>query len=489
MQDSKNKITTSNHKYLDIIVLISIFLLALILIINFAKIPIAGDDAWFHLVTAKQTLENKSLPLTDTWSFQPSIRPNVYSPVYHLVLAGVASISKLSAISNQLLVIMGSSQILSTIFYPTTLFGIWFLARKMISPKTAFFAFFISLFDIILANPHFELTPSSLFLAIMPFTVYFFYKKNFLVTLLLIILALYTHMTAPLCLLFGFAIYSLNFKKEYWKFCKKVLIFSLIGFSPWIIWTFYNLKFFNGYNYIFRIMNYGISSVAFFSAHTISLVIFIMSIGTFIFLGYIIRHKQNMFMLMAMPIAFLPVLFGAGGRYWWYVEPFLVILFGYLMAWKIKNIKPVFAVVLIGITIIFYLPAVTIDFTNKGNIVDWQKSQAGFAKAIQISKQSKDQNPLPDDLIQFIKSDTSSDEIISVSGGKLAMQITFFTDRKTNSGMFGEVLTKEAFENQFDPFANRIIVCEKQKCPSEPMCELRHYEIKDFDTYEVWVKK
>ncbi len=192
---------------------------------------------------------------------------------------------------------------------------------------------------------------------------------------------------------------------------------------------------------------------------------------------------------MAMPIAFLPVLFGAGGRYWWYVEPFLVILFGYLMAWKIKNIKPVFAVVLIGITIIFYLPAVTIDFTNKGNIVDWQKSQAGFAKAIQISKQSKDQNPLPDDLIQFIKSDTSSDEIISVSGGKLAMQITFFTDRKTNSGMFGEVLTKEAFENQFDPFANRIIVCEKQKCPSEPMCELRHYEIKDFDTYEVWVKK
>ncbi len=174
-------------------------------------------DAYYHLSVANAFIESGGWVGWDWWSFAPAGRPHMYPPVYHFILVCLQKIG-LSGIN--------SLRITEVSIIPLFFFSLWYVSRRIINSKFAFFALlalsgFFSFYVSVSAN-----IPASLAIIFGLFSWMLIKKNNIFISGLLLALSFYTHAGMPWIFLCSFLTLSMV-NKEYRSSALKVIFLGI----------------------------------------------------------------------------------------------------------------------------------------------------------------------------------------------------------------------------------------------------------------------
>jgi hypothetical protein len=208
----------------DCLSLIAILSCLVVFLLQWRQLPFFLD-MYYHLGTAKGFQECAGIPGRNFWEYGPGGAPHLYPPLLHIIMllfikTGITDIILLRTMS----VAMPAAMMLS----------VWYISKKMIDSRVAFFTTFLSLCaSLFLISVSF--TPAaSLACIFFIFGLYCIYTKRILTCALLFGLVLYSHI--------GIFIISIVFlmlarvsKILHTRDFLKILIIAIAISTPWFL--------------------------------------------------------------------------------------------------------------------------------------------------------------------------------------------------------------------------------------------------------------
>ncbi len=211
-----NKTSRYDLISLSVIALVSIFSLC-----RFNYLP-QFIDGYYHLSVANAFLKSGGWVGWSWWDFAPLGRPHLYPPLYHFILAGLikSGISGINAV-----------RLTEVSIVPLFFINVWYVFRRLTGVKFAFFTTFIlsgffPFYSSVSAN-----VPASLALIFGVFTWFFTARRQTRRAVLMLTLCFYTHAAIP-WLFFISLVFAAVFDQDYRKIILKIIILSLIFYSP-----------------------------------------------------------------------------------------------------------------------------------------------------------------------------------------------------------------------------------------------------------------
>lgn len=431
------------------------------MIVNWEGLPIAETDAPYHLLMGKMYSDYGRIVLWDYYEFAPIGRPQLYPPFLHTLIWWIHDLTKLDFWS--------IGKIFSLVQYSLSLFSVWFFTKKIFDSKIAFASVCGLLTYAIFWRWEGSVAPTAFIVAFYPIFLYFFYKRNFLASVILLTMFLYSHLGIPYVFILSVLIFSIV-EKEYRKFFLKVVGVSFLLFSPWIVHLFLNRSWIATNSTIFPLI--------IFSDFNIVGSIFILAGIYYIFKN--ISDKRYKLVLASF-ISFFPIIFMYSMRYKIHSPIINSIVFGigavYIFS-KIR-VKYVFVITLL-LTALFsptiYLPyeKINIQYSNLAH----EKIAIETPFLLMVTKSYKDSHLFGfekediDELIEWIKENTPEDEILHVIHGPLGCYITLMTGRCTDVGMYAEARSENTFREIIKNRKSGIFIFEKRIFETMPDMEI-----------------
>ncbi len=182
-------------------------------------------DGYYHLSCANAFIKSGGWVGTDWWSISPQVRPQLYPPLYHLVLVFLLKCGLFGADALRL-----SEGLCGILFFPL----IWAVLRYVVSKNFAliflllsagFFPFFAS----VTAN-----VPASLGLILAFLSFYFFARNKIISSAIFLTLCFYTHTGIALIFILGF-LFAAVFSRERRRDILRLLVFCLLPVLPFLV--------------------------------------------------------------------------------------------------------------------------------------------------------------------------------------------------------------------------------------------------------------
>jgi hypothetical protein len=409
---------------LDLLSLLIMLFIFLSFLINADKFAPFDDDCWYHLAVARKIIELKTIPLWDTWEFQPVGRPHLYPPLLHILIA---------FFSKDADHVIEGGKVLQIFLYPLALLTSWYLARLLFSSKVAFITLIILSMDATFLLIFIGVMPSSLVNLLFPVLILTFLSKRFWSSVILMVLCLYSHLSFPFLVLLCLLVVSYKYR-EYLSFYKKFAVASLILYIPWGLRIFIFQDFLRSFGSMVGNPLLGVI------VGMLSLQIFN---PIFLFLGVKGLRKSsgiNRDLIKYVLIGFLPALIFYGGRYWFHTAPFWAIFIALYLKDKINSRKRIVFLLLFALV---PLPLIAFGVPSGGG-TPLLPSITALDGAVGLHFLPSAYNEDDIALKQFIEENTLPNQIIFVDEPSLADRIVVLTGRPVDNGMWFEVGSKEA---------------------------------------------
>ncbi len=403
---------------IDIVSISFILFIFISFVANWYKFMPNNSDTWYHLAVARKILEFGEIPMWDSWEFAPAGRPHLYPPLLHLLIAFCAG-----NVEN----IVNGGKVLQALFYSVTLFTNWLFVRYLLDRKTAFLALIFLSMDIGFLMLNIMILPSMLVNMILPLLLICFLKRKFFLSVILMTLCLYSHLSFPFVVLFCLFLFSRKY--GYMDFYKKFVVFSLILYLPWF------LRILGSINALENTVE-TFSSPVHIAFGFLSLQIFnpiLISLGI---IGY--RRADERYNIIKMfLLGSLPILVVYGGRYWFHTMPFWGIMIASFAGKYLRNKKRVAIFLIIAL-----IPSFDVGFFEKFGFIP---SLSGGDTALMMwtenglrfDNQYYDEDC--DKLAEYIMKTTNENEIIGVDEPWVGDMIVALTGRRVNNGAWWEV--------------------------------------------------
>jgi hypothetical protein len=188
-------------------------------------------DDWYHLSVIRAFCE-KGFTTHDWWGYQPVGRPHLYPPLMHLLSAWIMKIGSLN--------LFRFGKLYKIIVGPLCLLSVWLGIRLLLGARVAFWSvILISLTpDICEAGRLF--LPGLLILCSIPLLIYCVLKNKKVAAIILLTAGLYTHTGMPMVVLILLVLMG------WWlpdtrKTVSITIIISLMLFLPWLVWVARNV--------------------------------------------------------------------------------------------------------------------------------------------------------------------------------------------------------------------------------------------------------
>ncbi|MGQ9721893.1 MAG: ArnT family glycosyltransferase [Candidatus Jordarchaeum sp.] len=189
--------------------------------------PISYDD-FYHMAVAQQIYRLGFIPTWDFWEFAPIGRPHLYPPLLHMIMALLMKANGGD--------ILFAAKMIKVVTYPLLVFCLWWSSRKFAGYKSAFYTVLVYIGAVTTLADSYQIMPATLVLLISFILFWTFTQKKLVPSIILMSLALWTHISLPLLTLVTLGVFSIIRKNEgYLKFFAKVSAVSLLVYSPWLI--------------------------------------------------------------------------------------------------------------------------------------------------------------------------------------------------------------------------------------------------------------
>ena len=183
-------------------------------------------DSYYHLMVAQHVYDTHSVPIWNSWEWQPLGRPHLYPPLYHILLAFAAV-----PFHGDL---MAAFQNLQPAMLPFAHFTTWYLARWLFGSRRALLALLIVGMDPVLVTSSALGMPGVLVTSWISLLVVFFLSGRWVLASAMLALAFYTHLGIPALALAGLAIFSLLQRRYLLRFCAMTAIAVALA-APWLL--------------------------------------------------------------------------------------------------------------------------------------------------------------------------------------------------------------------------------------------------------------
>ncbi|MBA4389255.1 MAG: hypothetical protein C0404_14880 [Verrucomicrobia bacterium] len=465
----------------DKAVLAFMAVILVVFFVNRSQLMLKDDsDHNYHMAVARQILDFKGIPQWDDWEYAPAGRPHLYPPVLHLLIAAFAG--------NAGKIVHGY-ETLQVVAYPLGLFLSWWFARWLFGPAVGFLAALVFSMDMACTLTMIAVLPSALVTAFMPLLFMCFLAKRSKATIILMTLALYTHLGVASLLILGLLIFSAR-HQGYYPFFKHVLTWSFAFFIPWFLRLLNCVDWINTPStVIFSTTGRGLSSLVlaalsgFLSLQFINI--------TFLVLGLIglrrFSHPAAGF-VRSMLAGFLPMLITYGGRFWMHTSPLWALLVASVLLRLLPPEPTRKRIVVLILCTLLPLPLLTFGVIGKGLKLLPNIGGATFSLAYVLSPATED-----DDfnrLSAFIVSNTADREIVHVDPARqyLGDRIVHSTGRRVDVGGWSaevrNVKMLEIVESYRRDDTNCLFVYEGADIPASLGCS----RIETFGRFRVGVR-
>lgn len=208
-----------------------IFLLAhlSLLLLNWRLYPTELDTP-YHLLMGKMFVEKGGVPVWDDYEFAPMGRPHLYPPLQHLIIRFVYGITRLSY--------MDIGRLLAVSQTMLALFSVWFFSRKFFNSCVAFLALIFFASNTEMWWWQTSVAPIALITGLYLFFIYYFYKEKIFLPTVIFTCCLYLHYGMSVVAAATILIASLSAAhgdKRYLKNSLAIFASSLLLFLPWAL--------------------------------------------------------------------------------------------------------------------------------------------------------------------------------------------------------------------------------------------------------------
>ncbi len=414
---------TFKLEQLDLLALLFILFIFLGFAVNAERFTPTGPDCWYHMAAARKIIELGTIPVWDTWEFQPVGRPHLYPPLLHILIAVCSGGDPEN--------IVGGARILQIVLYPAALLASWYFARLLFSSKVAFIALVILSMDTTFLLIFIGLMPSSLVNLFFPLILIGFLSKRMTLAVPFMVLCLYSHLSFPFLVLICLFVLAYKYR-TYFSFYKKFLVISLVFYLPWALRVL-----------LFRDFLRSFATVTGNPIVGLLLGMLMLQIFNPIFLYCGIQGLRkstgvNRDVIKYILIGFLPAFIFYGGRYWFHTAPFWAIFIALYLGKWITSRKRIALLLLFALV---PLPAVAFNVPEGGPPIIPSITALHRALGLQLWPSSLYEEDMQ--LKQLIEQHTSPDQIIHVDEASLADKIVTLTGRPVDNGMWFEVGSEE----------------------------------------------
>ena len=376
-------------------------------------------DIFYHMSTAKGFEIAGGVVLHDFWEFAPAGRTHLYPPLLHVIMTFMS----------EFLSILTVGKIISFIMFPLVQLSTFFYTREVFNRKTAFYAVLLITIPFNFYRSQALTNATSLVLVLTPLIFWAVEKNKLLSSVILMSLALYTHISMPHIIGAALLLYAV-LNKEKRKLIMKILGFSYLLFLPWAIHI---------------LTNYGdIRSETFGTILQSEIHLIPMFFG-FIGLVYCFLKKKNYYLPAMYFLSMIVILYKYPMRFWAHIALGISILGGISLS-EIENVIlrnqkryglrvgfTTAVLLLIG----FNLFDPVFSTTPLGN--ELENRDPIILTLIKGDVSSSLITPEIMDLCRIVEENTGPDDIFFITNPPIGCLITSVTGRSQMQGMWREI--------------------------------------------------
>jgi hypothetical protein len=458
----------------DKLIIAFLFVHLVFFLLNWYNYPTELDTP-YHLLMGKMFADHGRIMFWDSYQFAPIGRPNLYPPLEHILVWFMHSLTGL--------MYMDIGRVIVIIQLIAGLILIALFTRKLFGSRVAFFAllFFASSTECWWWQT--AVAPAALIVIFFWPTIYFYYKKSILIPTVFLTASLYLNYGLSFTLIltmFLAMLFSREYRKTYFLNFLIIISASVLLFSPWI----YHISLYKEY-FLGSISPKKIKALELFSTEIFFPEIFL-NLNIFLWLfslsGLISAvRKIKVDFKYALIVAgfwsyFIFLFLFNGTRFNAHFPIVLCVLAALGCARFADNLKSFtserlqeifrkFLVAVVFFTVFFEVHILTprlIQLNSKNiDFMGLESSDVFFRKTPLLNEivsvfagmplegkhavriQRFFTYPSTVKLLKYIYNNIDKNEVLHIENGAVAALITLTTERKTDWGMYWEVVTPE----------------------------------------------
>lgn len=201
-----------------------------ILVLNWSFLPTAELDTPYHLLMGKMFADYDTIMLWDYYEYAPTGRPHLYPPLEHIVLWFLHDTTGVDW--------WELGQFISLIQYPLPMLMVWFFCKKLFNPVIGLASVIFLSVSSEFWFWQVSVAPTAIIVSLYPLLLYCFYRKKVIASIALLTAFLYLHLGLPYVVIlsvFIFSLFSIYKTKAYLRQFAIVTGVSVLLFTPWII--------------------------------------------------------------------------------------------------------------------------------------------------------------------------------------------------------------------------------------------------------------
>jgi hypothetical protein len=398
----------------------------LLLLVSITHLTPSMSDTWYHLNVAQQFRAEGGITGWDLWDYAPTGRPHLYPPLLHLLLATLAACTG---------GVIHASQLCAVSFLPLALLTTWYAGRRLMDSRVALLAVLIVLADFthfIIMQAHIA---GCLVNILLPLLMVSFLARRAWWSILLLTLMLYAHLGLPICVVAGLLLFGFRYR-SYARLALKVTGISLLFFSPWLAHVLGHL------DWLPVLTQGGVPGDPLRKLLSLqSFNLLLLGLG-FWGLAVAPRRLPQRLLPACLLIGFLPILFAYGGRYMMHTMPLWALLGGGVIAPILPRAATTRCV--LGVVFLTLLPWPTLSLMNGVNVIPLTTCHMLVIMTVrggpllEAGEKSEAYRPDCDQLADWLRRNTSPDEIVYTNSIWMADMISLLAQRRTDSGAWWE---------------------------------------------------
>jgi hypothetical protein len=370
------------------------------------------SDSWYHLSVVRAFSE-RGVTGHAWWEFAPFGRPQLYSPLLHVIGVGLMRLTGCS--------LLGLATLYQVVTFPLLLLAGWGAARVLFGACAALVTVLLLLLNIGLLFPvSLIIMPGTYALMLWPYLAILVLRKNWLAGATLLAAMAYLH--------FGVAtVAALSVVLMDWRMAARIVPLAAVAFSPWLI-------------HLYRHREYLHSGVA-------NLPVFIPVFTALAALAGVLAlvrtKRKEAWVIGAMILASGLFLFTLRERFWTYGGFLFALLGGFgVVQFADKHLRWILPV--LGISAISATPFLKPPAMKLALPVPFQSSPFLMGTPAATLLCLNHSEPVPVELVQltdWIRQNVGPEEIIITDDRLLGECVFALTGRRTTAGLWSEVMT------------------------------------------------
>jgi len=397
-------------------------------------------DIYYHLSITEMFDQAGGVVIHDFLQYAPIGRSHLYPPFLHILMLGAYKMG---------LSMDALGRLVSAVMFPLTMVSCWLLVRRAFGSAEAFVSLVLLLCSWQFFYTTAVVSASALATVLALLTYYLILTGRDRAAIVTMAFCLYSHMSYPHLVSLSLIIWALM-EPARRRSVSKVLVFSYLLFSPWLINVMMNIGSVADTSALGGGVNFSLVLVASALA------------GAVLCLRNLRRGERGYALPLAMMMSMVPVFFFYRSRFFVHSSVPLAILGAiglvfaarYLASRMGRHGGMAGTVFLVAISFMVLTWGVTYssgvggqdDHAGPGH----GSGDVGLDMTTLVALADGDALPTPsyetpasESLLEDIESNTDQDDIIVLNRGINGCMITAYTGRATTSGMFHEVSTDD----------------------------------------------